>query len=43
MLDAAAYAAMSEGEKQIVLQKAHNARSKKEMHTLVAGLAKGMM
>jgi hypothetical protein len=39
----AAYAAMSEGEKQVILQKAHNARSKKEMHTLVAGLAKGMM
>ena len=39
----AAYAAMSEGEKQIVLQKAHNARSKKEMHTSVAGLAKEMM
>ena len=34
-----AYAAMTEDQKQAVLNKAHNARSEKEMHDLVASLA----
>jgi len=36
-----AYAAMTEPQKQTVLSKAHNARSEKEMHDLVADLAGG--
>lgn len=34
----AAYAAMTEEEKQAVLNRAHNARSEKEMHSIVAQL-----
>jgi len=34
-----AYSAMSEEEKQDILDKAHNARSESEMHSLVASLA----
>lgn len=37
------YAAMTEAQKQEVLNKAHNARSKKEMHNLVASLTDGTM
>lgn len=37
------YAAMTEQQKQIVLDKAHNVRSEKEMHELVASLASGIM
>jgi len=33
-----AYSAMTEQEKQAVLNKAHNVRSEKEMRDLVAGL-----
>lgn len=36
-----AYAAMTEEQKQAVLNKAHNARSEKEMQQIVAGLAGG--
>jgi len=36
-----AYAAMTEEEKQTVLNKAHNVRSEREMHDLVASLAQG--
>lgn len=35
----AAYAAMTEQQKQAVLNRAHNARSEKEMHQIVAGIA----
>lgn len=38
-----AYAAMTEEQKQAVLSKAHNVRSEKEMHSLVASLAGGTM
>lgn len=38
-----AYAAMTEGEKQNILDKAHNVRSEKEMHSLVASLVDGKM
>ena len=34
-----AYAAMTEDQKQAILNKAHNVRSEQEMHNLVAGLA----
>ncbi|MGM9651229.1 MAG: hypothetical protein ACI3VX_04740 [Faecousia sp.] len=34
-----AYAAMTEAQKQAVIQKAHNARSEKEMFDIVAGIA----
>ena len=34
-----AYAAMDEDEKQSILNKAHNVRSEREMHDLVASLA----
>ena len=34
-----AYSAMTEEQKQIVLNRAHNARSEREMHSLVASLA----
>jgi len=34
-----AYAAMTEDEKQAIINKAHNVRSEKEMHDLVASLA----
>lgn len=36
-----AYAAMTEQQKQEILNKAHNVRSEKEMHNLVASLAGG--
>ena len=35
----AAYAAMTEEQKQTILDKAHHARSEKEMHQIVAGIA----
>ena len=38
-----AYAAMTEAQKQGILSKAHNVRSEKEMHSLVASLAKAIM
>lgn len=34
-----AYSAMTEEQKQTILNKAHNARSEKEMHQIVAGIA----
>ena len=34
-----AYAAMTENEKQAIVNKAHNVRSEREMHDLVASLA----
>lgn len=33
-----AYSAMSEEEKEAVLQRAHNARSEQEMHEIVEGI-----
>lgn len=36
-----AYSAMTEAQKQAILSKAHNARSEKEMHQIVAGIAGG--
>lgn len=36
-----AYAAMTEQQKQAILNKAHNVRSEREMHNLVASLAGG--
>ena len=36
------YCAMSESQKQTVINKAHNVRSEKEMHNLVASLANHM-
>lgn len=38
-----AYAAMTEEQKRAILNKAHNARSEKEMHQIVAGIADGTM
>ncbi len=38
-----AYAAMTEEQKQAILNKAHNVRSEKEMHDLVASLVHGAM
>lgn len=35
----ARYAAMTESEKQAILNRAHNARSEREMHQIVASLA----
>ena len=37
------YSAMTEEQKQQILNKAHNARSEKEMHDIVASLANGTM
>jgi len=37
------YAHLTEVEKQDILNKAHNARSEKEMYALVANLANGTM
>ncbi len=37
------YAHLSESQKQEVLNKAHNVRSEREMYTLVARLANGIM
>lgn len=34
-----AYSAMTEEQRQAILDRAHNARSEKEMHSLVASLA----
>jgi len=34
-----AYSAMTEDQKQAILQQAHNARSEKEMHQIVDGIA----
>ena len=34
-----AYAAMTEAQKQMIVNKAHNVRSEREMHELVAYLA----
>lgn len=36
-----AYAAMTEQQKQAILNRAHNARSEREMHDLVASLVSG--
>jgi len=36
----AAYAAMTEQQKQEILNRAHNARSEKEMHRIVDGIAR---
>lgn len=36
----AAYSAMTEPQKQDILNRAHNVRSEREMHDLVASLAK---
>lgn len=38
-----AYSAMTEAQKQAILSKAHNARSEKEMHQIVASIADGTM
>ena len=38
-----AYTAMTEDQKQAILNKAHNVRSEREMHDLVASLAGGKM
>lgn len=38
-----AYAAMTEEQKQAIINKAHNVRSEKEMHDLVASLANGTL
>ena len=35
----AAYAAMTEQQKQAILEKAHHARSEKEMHEIVNGIS----
>ena len=37
------YAHMTEEQKQAIINKAHNVRSEKEMHDLVASLANGIM
>ena len=39
----AAYAAMTEQQKQTILKRAHNVRSDREMHDLVASLARPTM
>lgn len=38
-----AYAAMTEDQKQEILNKAHNVRSEREMHDLVTSLARPTM
>ena len=38
-----AFAAMTEEQKQAILNKAHKVRSEKEMYSLVANLANGTM
>ena len=38
-----AYAAMTEAQKQEIINKAHNIRSEQEMHTLVGSLANGLI
>lgn len=37
------YANLSEGQKQEILNKAHNVQSEKEMYSLVASLANGIV
>lgn len=37
-----AYGAMTDEQRQVIIQKAHNARSEQEMHELVASLAKNI-
>lgn len=37
------YAHLTDGQKQDILNKAHNVRSEREMHALVASLANGTM
>lgn len=37
------YAQLTEGQKQDVLNRAHNVRSEKEMYSLVASLANGTL
>lgn len=37
------YAHMTEAQKQAILDRAHNVQSKKEMYSLVASLANGIM
>ena len=37
----AAYSAMTQQQKQAILNKAHNARSEKEMHRIVEGIVNG--
>lgn len=37
-----AYSAMTENQKQTIIDKAHNVRSEKEMHDLVASLGTGI-
>lgn len=37
----AAYAAMTEEQKQAILNRAHNARSEKEMRQIVSGIVSG--
>ncbi len=38
-----AYSKMTEDQKQAILNKAHNVRSEREMHDLVASLATGVI
>ena len=38
-----AYAAMTEQQKQAILNKAHNARSEREMHQIANSIANGTM
>ncbi len=38
-----AWSAMTDAQQQAVLDKAHNARSEKEMHQIVAGIASNKM
>ncbi len=38
-----AYSKMTESQKQAIITKAHNVRSEREMHDLVASLANGTM
>ena len=35
-----AYSAMTEEQKQVILNRAHNARSQQEMHSIVNSIAK---
>jgi len=37
------YAQLTEQQKQVILAKAHNVRSEKEMYSLVASLANGIL
>ena len=38
-----AYSAMTEEQKQAIVNKAHNVRTEREMHALVASLANGKL